>query len=412
MSSRDPSDEIPAPVRRYHFHLPGVVYVLVTLFIAVGAINGQNNLLFGALGLAMGGLLVSGLVSGAALMGVRVRRERSGPAAVGTPSVLRYAVANVNRFWPAFGLHVEEVPVGEQTRRGGVGAAFRSARTFVTHVAPRAASDAAAPLRPERRGVARLSAVRVWSTFPFGLARKSLTFELPHTVEVRPAALPLRPGLVQRLAARAAAGLGAERVVGAGDEFFGVREYVPGDSLRRIAWRATARTGALVVRQHAMPSPVRLWVVVRLGPTPDSPGGVARRERALALAGSLLAAGDDAGMSVGLAVPVVEVLLPPRAERRRLDRLLGVLARVELPAAAAPALAVERYPEAAARSARGAVCIVVHAGPVDRAFGPAHARHLSVAETDSWLDPTDEGRAMLARVDAASAAGGRRRARG
>src|SRR5207253_2912685 len=34
------------PLRRYHFHAPGLVYILVTLFIAIGAINSQNNLLF------------------------------------------------------------------------------------------------------------------------------------------------------------------------------------------------------------------------------------------------------------------------------------------------------------------------------------------------------------------------------
>src|ERR1041385_4840021 len=60
-----------APLRRYHFHGPGLVYILVTLFIAMGAINSQNNLLFAALGLAIGGLLISGIISGGALLGVR-----------------------------------------------------------------------------------------------------------------------------------------------------------------------------------------------------------------------------------------------------------------------------------------------------------------------------------------------------
>jgi uncharacterized protein (DUF58 family) len=34
-----------------------------------------------------------------------------------------------------------------------------------------------------------------------------------------------------------------------GMEFYGMREYVPGDDLRRIVWRASARTGTIMVRE-------------------------------------------------------------------------------------------------------------------------------------------------------------------
>jgi uncharacterized protein (DUF58 family) len=34
-----------------------------------------------------------------------------------------------------------------------------------------------------------------------------------------------------------------------GLEFYGMREYVPGDDLRRIVWRASARTGRVMVRE-------------------------------------------------------------------------------------------------------------------------------------------------------------------
>jgi uncharacterized protein (DUF58 family) len=40
---------------------------------------------------------------------------------------------------------------------------------------------------------------------------------------------------------------------GAGTELFGVREYRPGDSLRRIHWRSSARHGELVVREFEPP---------------------------------------------------------------------------------------------------------------------------------------------------------------
>jgi uncharacterized protein (DUF58 family) len=40
---------------------------------------------------------------------------------------------------------------------------------------------------------------------------------------------------------------------GSGNELFGIREYRPGDSLRRIHWRSSARHGHLVVREYEPP---------------------------------------------------------------------------------------------------------------------------------------------------------------
>ncbi len=370
-----------APTRRYHFHAPGLIYVLVTLFIAVGAINSQNNLLFATLGLAMGGLLASGVLSGWALLGVRVAREPTPSGTVGQPLVLRYSVRNANRFMPVFGMHLEEIPASPSSL-------LRSAHAFVVHAGPGESVHAAAPVAPRHRGVFASAGVRVWSTFPFGLVKKSLVFPVERLIEVRPAALPLKRGLVSRLSARAAAGVGAEQTPGAGEEFFGLREYVPGDSLRRVAWRASARTGALVVRQYSRPSPIRMWVVLRLGPRGESD------EPAIALAASLLRHADEAGIAVGLCIPRTGFAAPPRVERRHLDRMLTVLTRLDA-AEARAAPGPEHFPESAARAGRGAVCVVVHAAPIDRSFGPRHARHLEAATLGDWIEDTPEGRAAI-----------------
>ena len=44
--------------RRYHLHPPGVVYCIITTLLGLGALNSQNNLLFGAF--AYVGYLVAG----------------------------------------------------------------------------------------------------------------------------------------------------------------------------------------------------------------------------------------------------------------------------------------------------------------------------------------------------------------
>lgn len=61
-----------------------------------------------------------------------------------------------------------------------------------------------------------------------------------------------------------ASGAGARprRRAGTGDEFFQLRPYVPGDDLRRVDWRATAKSGRVWVRETAQRAPARfhLWL--------------------------------------------------------------------------------------------------------------------------------------------------------
>jgi hypothetical protein len=53
---------------------------------------------------------------------------------------------------------------------------------------------------------------------------------------------------------------------GSGNELFGIREYRPGDSLRRIHWRSSARHGELVVREYEPPGLQTLTILVDSSP--------------------------------------------------------------------------------------------------------------------------------------------------
>ena len=55
---------------------------------------------------------------------------------------------------------------------------------------------------------------------------------------------------------------------GSGTELFGVREYRPGDPLRRIHWRSSARHGELIVREFEPPGIQMLGIVC--DPAPPS----------------------------------------------------------------------------------------------------------------------------------------------
>ncbi|MHB8589208.1 MAG: DUF58 domain-containing protein [Candidatus Dormibacteraceae bacterium] len=65
--------------------------------------------------------------------------------------------------------------------------------------------------------------------------------------------LPRFASLAHRPQARELEASVAAPRAGSGTELFGVRQYRPGDSLRRIHWRSSARHGELVVREYEPP---------------------------------------------------------------------------------------------------------------------------------------------------------------
>jgi uncharacterized protein (DUF58 family) len=317
----------PSARRRYHLHAPGMVYAGVTVFLVVGSINSQNNLLFWALGIAVGGILVSGVLSGAALMGVVVRRERIEQAHVGSPLAITYTIENRNRITPVFGLTINELSAHDRARRVTWPRVFSRPSAFVMHVGPGETVHAEAIVWPTRRGEVTFDRLRAWSTFPFGIAKKSVTFSQPQQAIVRPMIPPLRRDLLTPVVGRGQAGYSSSELSGAGEEFYGLREYKPGDSPRLIAWKASARTDQLVIRQHAAPSPTRLWVhLVFAG------SGVADRdaadERAICMVAGILDTAYSIGMDVGLVAEngVGSTIIEPRRGRRHVTRLMDALA--------------------------------------------------------------------------------------
>lgn len=306
--------------RRYHASAGSVLYIMTTMFLAIGAINSQNNLLFFAFGIAAGAIVISGFVSGPALMGVRARRDLPASVEVGRPIVVRYTIWNRSRLWPAFGLTIaEEHTSGAESKELG------TVHSCVHHVGAGQTVRATTTVTPRHRGLAPLDRFTLSTTFPLGLTKKSVTFGLPTTVIVRPRQFRLRSGLLDRLDGGVSRLSSARNVAGHGDEMYGLRDYVPGDAVRSIAWRASARSGSLVVRQTSQPAPARLWIELRPSLAALEPHD---QEVAISLAASIARAGDAKGFAVGVTGFGANLL--PKPGRRHIDRVLDLLAQLQI----------------------------------------------------------------------------------
>jgi uncharacterized protein (DUF58 family) len=120
-------------------------------------------------------------------------------------------------------------------------------------------AEVAYPVPTSRRGVLRVGPLQLHRRGLIGLARSEATVAGTVDVYVLPRILPVRglPSGVRR------GHIGAdERVEHGGTDLVGLREYLPGDDLRRLHWATSARTGTLMVREDADPSEAHLTLLL------------------------------------------------------------------------------------------------------------------------------------------------------
>lgn len=104
-----------------------------------------------------------------------------------------------------------------------------------------------------RRGVRALGPVRVTTHDPFGFARRTQRLGGAVPLTVAPAIIEL--GSLSELPGDAGGDMQTTRDrMGQGADNLIPRTYMPGDSMRRIHWRASAHRGELMVRQEEQES--------------------------------------------------------------------------------------------------------------------------------------------------------------
>lgn len=194
------------------------------------------------------------------------------------------------------------------------------------------------PFRALARGPQPLGPVFVRVEGPLGLLAWQDQAAAPAQVVV----LPGRPTgegqwLVSRALALAEAGPRPHRKLGADWELDHLREWVPGDEPRRIAWAASARRLRPVVAEHRLERRSDLLLVLDCGRLMGAlVRGVAKLDLALTplldVAAVALARGERVGLLAFDAVP--RAYLPPRAGPAQLHAIREALGR--LPAAEHP----------------------------------------------------------------------------
>ena len=219
---------------RFRLRPQGQVFAITTVLVMLAAINTGANLLYIVVGGLISFLVISRVLGAWSLQNLQIRRDA--PEAVHRDQhfLATIRMENHKRLIPCMSIRI----------------ATESEPHLSAGYILKIPKQRAAVLRISQvfhaRGVHLLPAIHIISTFPLGLFEARLTFSDSRAVVVYPRVFTARIGMLEHKP-----GTGdAPRVArGDGDEFFALREYMPGDDVRKINWRASARLNTLIVKE-------------------------------------------------------------------------------------------------------------------------------------------------------------------
>ncbi len=249
--------------------LSGVVLIGLSLGIGTAAYNSASNILFIALSLLLACLILSGVLSWLNLRRLAWQLEIQPPLRAGQETEVGLQLLNGKRYIPTYALWFEFAatpfnrgeparPESTVTGRGidvwaTLAKVQEAAMGGSVHLRTRLDPGGEARLgwifTPPRRGLLRIELLGVGSLFPFGFLRKLTGTDMRREVPVWPA--PVEYRRFSGAGPRRPSGDLQQARAGNEGEMIALRRYESGDSHRLIHWKASARTGRLLVRQYS-----------------------------------------------------------------------------------------------------------------------------------------------------------------
>jgi uncharacterized protein (DUF58 family) len=274
----------------YKISREGWIYIVGIVLISLAAINTGNNLLFLILATLVATILMSCILSSITLAGVELRLDLPEHIFAGQPITAIVELQNQKLTLPSFSLRVESVQKKDSRRKSTerTAGALLETPVYFPYLPRQESVKQRVPLLFPKRGLYRQEAFRIVTRFPFGFLQKARRLDLASEALVYPpvAATPefleVFPGIEGAL---------ESHTKGRGQDLYALRDYMPTDSVRHVHWKASARTGALMVREFAREEDSRVLLVFdphsnAANPSTDQPT-VENFERAVTLCAAL-----------------------------------------------------------------------------------------------------------------------------
>jgi uncharacterized protein (DUF58 family) len=238
----------------YRITRQGWIYIAGIVLVALAAINTGNNLLFLILACLIASILMSGVLSSVTLAGVEMHLHLPEHIFAGQTVRSVVEVKNHKLTLPSFSLRVE----GARKRKEDPAPAMLATPVYFPYVPKQESVRQSVPLSFPRRGLYRQEAFRIVTRFPFGFLLKARRIDLKSEALVYPSVeataefLDVIPGIQGAI---------ESLLKGRGQDLYALRDYQPTDSARHVHWKASARSGSLMVREFAREEECRVVLV-------------------------------------------------------------------------------------------------------------------------------------------------------
>lgn len=157
-------------------------------------------------------------------------------------------------------------------------------------------------LEPKERGEYNFGSLNVYVSSPLGFVSKRFNFQKDANLPSYPSFIHLRKYELMAIQSEfMLGGIKKIRKLGHTMEFEQIKEYVPGDDIRTINWKATSKTNRLMVNQFQDEKSQRIFMLIDTGRTMKMPfKGLSLLDYSInatmALSHIILKKGDRAGM--------------------------------------------------------------------------------------------------------------------
>ena len=266
----------------------GLVYIAGIFVVGAAAVHTGNNLLFMVLACLLAGLLISGLLSRVVLGGVDVRLELPEHIFAQRTILAVAELDNTKQMAPSFSVSLvsDDPSKDKKSAPANPVPQILERPVYFPHIPHRQTVRQNIELTFPRRGVYRQDSLGLRTKFPFGFLQKTRrinsTMEAVVYPRIQPTEefyeiLPLVSGELESY----------QR--GRGNDLYAIRDYQFNDSARHVDWKASARTGALQVKEYAREDERRVMLVFDpyIGPQGTDGQSAEHFERAVTLCAGL-----------------------------------------------------------------------------------------------------------------------------